>query len=197
MLGGSVIKVVSCCKINYFGHFSTIIEDFDWTNTVGEVKGSFFSWSFLPWWPKSTKSHDLFFENSITGATGARNFFVHVNLPKPISVRSNRISFKEWGLFLTMPPPKKYFWALRRAVNSPCWCCLVCENDLSQAAIHCANVMDYAICKLYTQCAGEMRASFTSVTVPPYPPPELPRISWIHLHNAGAGGGKTKSGFVK
>ena len=116
MLGGSVIKVVSSCKINYFGHFSTIIEDFDWTNTVGEVKGSFFSWSFLPWWPKSTKSHDLVFENSITGATGARNFFVHVNLPKPISVRSNRISFKEWGLFLTMPPPKKYFWALRRAV---------------------------------------------------------------------------------
>ena len=101
MLGGSVIKVVSCCKINYFGQFSTIIEDFDWTNTVGEVKGSFFSWSFLPWWPKSTKSHDLVFENSITGATGARNFFVHVNLPKPISVWSNRISFKEWGLFFT------------------------------------------------------------------------------------------------
>ena len=117
MLGGSVIKVVSCCKINYFGQFSTIIEDFDWTKTVGEVKGSFFSWSFLPWWPKSTKSHDLVFENSITGATGARIFFVHVNLPKPISVGSNRISFKEWGLFLTMPPPKKYFWALRRAVT--------------------------------------------------------------------------------
>ena len=74
MLGGSVIKVVSSCKINYFGHFSTIIEDFDWTNTVGEVKGSFFSWSFPPWWPKSTKSHDLVFENSITGATGARFF---------------------------------------------------------------------------------------------------------------------------
>ena len=116
MLGGSVIKVVSCCKINYFGQFSTIIEDFDWTKTVGEVKGSFFSWSFPPWWPKSTKSHDLVFENSITGATGARNFFVHVNLPKPISFRRNRISFKEWSLFLTMPPPKKYFWALRRAV---------------------------------------------------------------------------------
>ena len=116
MLGGSVIKVVSCCKINYFGQFSTILEDFDWTNTVGEVKGSFFSWSFLPWWPKSTKSHDLVFENSITGATGAKKIFVHVNLPKPISFWSNRISFKEWGLFLTMPPPKKYFWALRRAV---------------------------------------------------------------------------------
>ena len=118
MLGGSVIKVVSCCKINYFGHFSTIIEDFDWTKTVGEVKGSFFSWSFPPWWPKSTKSHDLVFENSITGATGTRKSFVHVNLPKPISFWSNRISFKEWGLFLTMPPPKKYFWALRRAVSS-------------------------------------------------------------------------------
>ena len=74
MLGGSVIKVVSSCKINYFGRFPTILEDFDWTNTVGEVKGSFFSWSFLPWWPKSTKSHDLVFENSITGATGARFF---------------------------------------------------------------------------------------------------------------------------
>ena len=116
MLGGRVIKIVSCCKINYFGHFSIIIEDFDWTNTVGEVKGSFFSWSFPPWWPKSTKSHDLVFENSITGATGARKLFVHVNLPKPISFRRNRISFKEWSLFLTMPPPKKYFWALRRAV---------------------------------------------------------------------------------
>ena len=120
MLGGSVIKVVSCCKINYFGQFSTILEDFDWTNTVGEVKGSFFSWSFPPWWPKSTKSHDLVFENSITGATGARKFFVHVNLPKPISEWSNRISFKEWGLFLTMPPPKKYFWALRWAVSYSC-----------------------------------------------------------------------------
>ena len=112
MLGGGVIKIISSCLIDYFGPSSTLFENFDWTNTV-----SFFSWSFLPWWPKSTKSHDLIFENSITGATGARKSFVHVNLPKPISVWSNRISFKEWGLFLTMPPPTKYFWALRRAVG--------------------------------------------------------------------------------
>ena len=39
LLGGSVIKIVSSCKIDYFGPLSTILEDFDWTDTVGEVKG--------------------------------------------------------------------------------------------------------------------------------------------------------------
>ena len=108
MLGGGVIKIISSCLIDYFGPSSTLFENFDWTNTV-----SFFSWSFLPWWPKSMKSHDLVFENKITGA---RTNFVHANFPNPVSVWGNRICFKEWNLFLTMPPPKKYFWALRRAV---------------------------------------------------------------------------------